>query len=313
MWIIFSLLSITSYTASSIFTKKRLNKSDDNKAIVLFYSYFVNALFFFFIYFFDLTDGVNPIEVIIKYPPVLICAIGSIGYLLFSYIGLKYLPLSKTAPFYNFSSIFTFFMLIAVYMVTGVNLNETAGISPVKIIATIFTFAAMISMFVIEKIEADRDKESGSTAFKLTIFGYIMIFLGVFSDALDVSSSSYVLSMTDISEYEILYVYSFFSLIYCVLTYIYLCFKNKGIYNPIDIKKEYYAIVTGVAGLLGYIFYTLAQSKSPMFAPVLISTVSVFELMSGIVILKEKIRKPYIIAISLVIISLFIFSIEGIF
>lgn len=311
MWVLYSVLSIISYTTSSIFAKKStLEDGGNNEWTLILYANIISALYFVIFNISSISEGgLSSLTTIVKYPLTLTFLIPSLLCTIFEVLAVKVLPLSKCSPLLYLSAVLAFFATLILFLLTGIDLYSARYFTPLRTISLILIFYAIFRIYLIEKSEVEKE-EGCSTSGKLLVVGYIFVFIAVLSDALDVTASSFVFATTDITEGDVIAFYGLSSLFASICIYAYLSIKERKLFNIFNIRKEKNTILFGATSFAAFSTYTLAQSLSPILAPILIFSAAIFEMSAGLLFFKEKLSRNHFIVLLIVIMAIILFGIS---
>ena len=234
---------------------------------------------------------------VIRYLPISLCYIVS---MIVSYRGMKYLELSIVSPVENTSGVITALLLLIFF-------KETFDFPFYIAVFLIFVGIFIISMLELKEGRKEREeykkKNPLSRIFTLTIlFPLTYCFLdglgtfldGVFLDKLEL-----------VSEDSALIAYEYTFAFYAFVTYFYLKWKKQD-FHVFQEKPKLWAALFETGGQFFYV-YSMAEN-STVAAPI-VGSYCVLSLLLSHVFLHEKLSKKQYVAITLVLIGVFILAV----
>ena len=234
---------------------------------------------------------------VIRYLPISLCYIVS---MIVSYRGMKYLELSIVSPVENTSGVITALLLLIFF-------KETFDFPFYIAVFLIFVGIFIISMLELKEGRKEREeykkKNPLSRIFTLTIlFPLTYCFLdglgtfldGVFLDKLEL-----------VSEDSALIAYEYTFAFYAFVTYFYLKWKKQD-FHIFQEKPKLWAALFETGGQFFYV-YSMAEN-STVAAPI-VGSYCVLSLLLSHVFLHEKLSKKQYVAITLVLIGVFILAV----
>ena len=234
---------------------------------------------------------------VIRYLPISLCYIVS---MIVSYRGMKYLELSIVSPVENTSGVITALLLLIFF-------KEIFDFPFYIAVFLIFVGIFIISMLELKEGRKEREeykkKNPLSRIFTLTIlFPLTYCFLdglgtfldGVFLDKLEL-----------VSEDSALIAYEYTFAFYAFVTYFYLKWKKQD-FHIFQEKPKLWAALFETGGQFFYV-YSMAEN-STVAAPI-VGSYCVLSLILSHVFLHEKLSKKQYVAITLVLIGVFILAV----
>ena len=234
---------------------------------------------------------------VIRYLPISLCYIVS---MIVSYRGMKYLELSIVSPVENTSGVITALLLLIFF-------KEIFDFPFYIAVFLIFVGIFIISMLELKEGRKEREeykkKNPLSRIFTLTIlFPLTYCFLdglgtfldGVFLDKLEL-----------VSEDSALIAYEYTFAFYAFVTYFYLKWKKQD-FHIFQEKPKLWAALFETGGQFFYV-YSMAEN-STVAAPI-VGSYCVLSLLLSHVFLHEKLSKKQYVAITLVLIGVFILAV----
>lgn len=299
MWIIYTLLTFACWGIADLFYK--IGNHGEGEYNHLKTGVFVGLVMGLHatIYLLINDIDINVIE-ILEYLPVSLLYISS---MVIGYRGLKYLELSISSPIQNTSGVITAILLLIFF-------KEHYDIP--FYIATLLIF---IGIFSLSLMEIKSNKEERIKYRKNNIKSKVIIFTIIFpliycllDGAGTFLDSIYLDKMKLISEDSALIAYEYTFLIYGIITYIYLKYKNVKFSKKIDNSKLFAAIFeTG-----GQFFYVFAMGINATISAPIVGSYCVLSMLLSRIFLKEKLSVKEYMAIFMVIIGIVILAIMDI-
>lgn len=307
MWLVLSLASMGAYLSDELLGKYYLSNKDEKDGEIKMFiirNIFI-AIVGLFVWLLNLGEsGLGPISLAINKPLSLISGIFSLFYDACLYISMAKIPVTIASPFSNTSGIITFIMVLAFFLLTGVDIGVDLSYLSIKTIAVSFLIVSSIIM-IIDEIKISKDNKKQKDTF---FFGSISAILSAVFDSIDSMALALLFVADYVGEYDLMIVYGFVGIIASIIMYISLCIKNKKVWNIFDFKKEKNAIISSFLIALADVFYILAVGAEPLFASILISTYCAFIPLFSKIFLKEKISFIKYVAVAGIIISVILFS-----
>ena len=296
MWIIYALLTFACWGIADLFYK--IGNTGENNynhlktGIIVGFVMGIHA----FIYVIINHLNINIID-IIKYLPVSLFYISS---MVIGYRGLKYLELSISSPIQNTSGVITALLLLIFF-------KEQYDYPFYIAVVLIFIGITILSLIELKdnkekRIEYRKNNVKSKVIALTIIFPLIYCILdgaGTFLDGI------YLDKLELISEDSALVSYEFTFLIYGIITYIYLKLKKQE-FKIINEKSKLFAALFETAGQF---FYVFAMANSSTITAPIVGSYCVLSMLLSRLFLKEKLTKKQYLAITLVLIGIFILAI----
>ncbi|MBP9997547.1 MAG: DMT family transporter [Lachnospiraceae bacterium] len=302
MWFVFTIITTLAWGTADLFYKKGQDENDKYSFLKtsMIVGIVMGAHAIYTLLAGDI--GFEPVN-LVKYLPVSSMYILSMTV---GYLGLKYLELSISSPIQNSSGAVCCIMCL---IFLGMRLEG------MTLIGVILVCVAMLTLGVLEKIDANRMADIGQKKYRvgfvaiiLPVIYCILDSLGTFFDAyyLDDVASSPLVGVTENNLEDVANVsYELTFLICAVLIFIFLMIKKQ----KIEVPKQKDKLLAAVFETCGQATYVYALSANPAVAAAVISCYAIVSLILSRIFLKEKLSYVHYIVIAVAMVGIAILGV----
>jgi len=316
-WFIFAMTATLAWGFADLFYKKSSDEEDrySHLKIAVWVGLVMGASSLFLLLFSGNSYTISSLaKNALKYSPA---SIGYIVSMIVGYAGLRYLEVSIISPIQNGSGAFSAIAMIIFFAVKGKIGNFFEEYSALDISGTVLIVSGVVALGIVEnKISKDEKEKRENKKYRLGALALLFPILYCAFDTLGTAADGIILegkSGLHLSETDVLIIYGLTFFAVGIICYIFLCVKEKKMYNLFSVSEIKSKGVAAVFEQTGQVFYIYAMAAKPVLAAPLIASYCIVSVILSRLFLKERLKLKQYICVACVIIGIIILGIsEGI-
>lgn len=256
-------------------------------------------------------SGLNPVQLLLAYPLLLVTSCCTIIIDIFYCFAIKYIPITLGATITSASGIVPFFAVLIIFLFTNTGIES---ITTLQVFGAIFCVVGFFSVIIFRKRDIERDPNSendaGKKSFSAFMFGIILALFSMVFDSADSVTASWLFGAKLVDEYDVMTAYLVPSAVTSFGLYIYICIKEKKLWNCIDLKNEKFNQSSAWLEQMANYTCVFALAGNPLFANLIIGLYGAGVAVVARAFLKEKLSKEEYISLALMLIGITCFTIS---
>ena len=301
-WFILALIATLAWGFADLFYKKSANEEHSHLITAIWVGIVMGVGAIVLMPFSStLTQNGFSLRLLIEnayyYSPASLCYIIS---MVIGYAGLRYLELSIVSPIQNASAMFVWFSA------AGKAGEFFFFFWYINVFATVLIVAGVIALGIVEQRLAngekhldkkDRKYRFGALALLFPVLYCIFDTVGTAADGIILDEETGL----NLSEIDVLIIYGLTFFVAGIIAFIYICAKDKKIFNPFTVQRFRTVVPAALFEEFGQIFYVYAMARNPVLAAPMIASYCIVSVVLSRLILKEKLKPSQYICVAAVI------------
>lgn len=315
-WFIFALIATLAWGFADLFYKKSANEEHSHLITAIWVGIVMGVGAIVLMPFSStLTQNGFSLRLLIEnayyYSPASLCYIIS---MVIGYAGLRYLELSIVSPIQNASGAFSAIAMFIWFSAAGKAGEFFDEYWYINVLATVLIVAGVIMLGIVEQRLAngekhldkkDRKYRFGALALLFPVLYCIFDTVGTAADGIILDEETGL----NLSEIDVLIIYGLTFFVAGIIAFIYICAKDKKIFNPFTVQRFRTVVPAALFEEFGQIFYVYAMARNPVLAAPMIGSYCIVSVVLSRLILKEKLKASQYICVAAVIVGVLLLGI----
>ena len=299
-------------SASDLFEKKSVESSTEDVLKTLVWYGICNAVLFCLVFFLGMDEtSLMPHELLFRNPAILLSPLFNYLCLFFALAAYKYLGVSARNTFANIDGLFFILLLVLYHVLSGEAQYAVRLFDPLTMTGLILVIGAGIIYPNLKGAErnSEHSPEAPGELKTMVIFGIVIAVVSAFFDGAESMVSSVLIGDEIVDSIEFICALALIQVIISFGVWVYLCVKNKEIYNPFR-KTEKYRYIGQGCGLLSDLLYVFALSEDALLGIILWNAFPVMDILGARIFMKEKLTAVQYLTLGMMIIGAVLISLS---